>query len=346
MTSGNIVKDKIIIEKPKDASRLYNKSIFGRPLSGDKLELDLVEGVFLLSENKLKIYENKKEIKFQKLVEKATKKIPDFEIKYLVYKDLRKRGLTVKMYDKEENFTFYQCKKNPEKDFFVTVFSENNILSLNETVKLVNLAVKNKKELWFSIVDDEGDITYYNVSNIDLRGNSKKHIFSKGKGVLLDNRVIVFDEKLAKNLFEREFYGKFFESALQLSFVESLFLLENKVIEILSLNGKKISKNDFLKVAKKIQPDIDLRLLVFKDLKNRGLIVKTGFKFGSHFRVYTRSPDDIHAEYLVHVVDKDYEAVWSEFSRAVRLAHSVNKEIVFAKAGKNIEYIRFGRLRP
>jgi tRNA splicing endonuclease len=34
-------------------------------------------------------------------------------------------------------------------------------------------------------------------------------------------------------------------------------------------------------------------------------------------------------------------------SRAIRLAHSVNKEIIFACVEKNkIEYIKFGRLRP
>jgi tRNA-intron endonuclease len=66
-----------------------------------------------------------------------------------------------------------------------------------------------------------------------------------------------------------------------------------------------------------------------------------------HFRAYTKKPDVTHAEYLVHVVEKKFKSVWAEISRAVRLAHSVNKEIVFARLdGKNIDYIRLGRLRP
>ena len=95
------------------------------------------------------------------------------------------------------------------------------------------------------------------------------------------------------------------------------------------------------------QPDIDLRFNVFKDLKKRGLLVKTGFKFGAHFRAYTTKPDHTHAEYLIHVVDSDFKSSWAEISRAVRLAHSVNKEIVFAKVDETkIVYIKFGRLRP
>ena len=96
-----------------------------------------------------------------------------------------------------------------------------------------------------------------------------------------------------------------------------------------------------------MQSDVKSRLIVFKDLKKRGLIVKTGFKFGAHFRAYAQKPDDTHAEYLIHVVEKDFKSIWAEISRAVRLAHSVNKEIIFARIeNSKIDYIKFGRLRP
>ncbi|ENO11980.1 tRNA splicing endonuclease [Thermoplasmatales archaeon SCGC AB-539-C06] len=56
-----------------------------------------------------------------------------------------------------------------------------------------------------------------------------------------------------------------------------------------------------------------------------------------------KKPDEIHAEYLIHAVDKKFKRTWAEISRAVRLAHSVNKEIMFARVEENnIDYIRFG----
>ena len=77
------------------------------------------------------------------------------------------------------------------------------------------------------------------------------------------------------------------------------------------------------------------------------MLVKTGFKFGAHFRAYTKKPEETHAEYLVHVVPNGFKSTWAEISRAVRLAHSVNKEIAFARVEKNkIDYVKFGRLRP
>jgi tRNA-intron endonuclease len=135
---------------------------------------------------------------------------------------------------------------------------------------------------------------------------------------------------------------------LQLSVIEALYLMEKKFIEIMNIvNDGKISFNEFRKIVKKNQPNIKLILTVFRDLKKRGLIVKTGFKFGAHFRTYSNKPDKTHAEYLIHVVDKSFESSWPEISRAVRLAHSVNKEIMFSSIRDNrIDYIKFGRLRP
>ena len=129
--------------------------------------------------------------------------------------------------------------------------------------------------------------------------------------------------------------------------VEALYLLEKGFINIQAANGKKIAKDKLKKIIHKLQADLKLRLIIFKDLKKRGLIVKTGFKFGAHFRAYRKKPEETHAEYLVHVIEKGFKSSWAEISRAVRLAHSVNKEIVFAKVEKKqITYIKFGRLRP
>jgi tRNA-intron endonuclease len=126
-----------------------------------------------------------------------------------------------------------------------------------------------------------------------------------------------------------------------------MYLFKKNKINIKSIQGKKLSYKQCKEYISNLQPDITTRLIVFSDLKKHGLIIKTGFKFGAHFRVYTTLPDKTHAEYLVHVVDKDFKSIWAEISRAVRLAHSVNKVILFARViGKKIEYIKFGRLRP
>ena len=60
--SGELVDGEIFVKKPKDVGRLYTKSHFGKPLSGNKLQLDLLEGVFLLDEGKIRIFQNNNRI--------------------------------------------------------------------------------------------------------------------------------------------------------------------------------------------------------------------------------------------------------------------------------------------
>jgi tRNA-intron endonuclease len=348
MITGELAKDKIIISKPKEVGRLYNKSSYGKSLSGNKLELDLLEGTFLLGEKKLKVFHNKKEVDFQNLFQKSSEKIPYFEIKYLVYKDLRNRGHAIGLYDKIKGISFYQiANKKAKTGFLVSVFTEKDVFDIEKTSSLIKAASKISEKLWFAIVDEEGDITYYDVSILDIKGKNKDGVYKKSDAILFDNRVIVFDKKQAKNLFEKEFYGKPVNDGLQISLLEALYLKEKSIINITTVRFKKISKSSLMKIAIKIQPDLKNHYFVFKNLKKRGLIVKTGFKFGTHFRAYIKSPDETHAEFLVHVLSKDFKSIWSEMSRAVRLAHSVNKEIIFAKTSGNIiDYIKFGRLRP
>ena len=343
--TGELKDHSIIVEKPKDVGRLYNKSRMGQTLSGGILSLDLIEGCFLIDEGKINIFYNEQKINFEDLVKIASKDIDNFEIKYLVFKDLRKRGHIIKLSENKIYDLSQFNKKEKKPEFFVCVFSERDFFDIDKTHNLLDKLSKGSV-LWFAIVDDEGDITYYEVLHKDFKGNIKQRSYGKIKGIVLDNRVLIFDNK-KKDLFEKEFFGKPFGSALQLSFVEALYLIDRKVLSLEDKSNKKISKVKFLKYVKTKHSSILSNLHVFKDLKNHSLVVKTGFKFGTNFRVYTDHPDDIHAEYLVHVVDKDFTSLWSEFSRAVRLAHSVNKEIVFARIlREDVEYICFARLRP
>ena len=80
-------------------------------------------------------------------------------------------------------------------------------------------------------------------------------------------------------------------------------------------------------------------------MKERDFVVKTGLKFGSDFRVYEYVSEEIpHSKYLVNVFRKPIPAF--EIVRAVRLAHSVRKTLVFAcKDGERNRYIAVERIK-
>jgi len=347
--SGELINNHILVKKSSDIGRLYNKSHIGTLLSGNVLQLDLLEGVFLLDEGKMRLFQNKKQINFPQLLMLAAQQVPEFETKYLVFKDLRNRGHAINLCNNDAPVTFRKFKQNNQNvpSCIIAAFSERDILDIDATKQLIQQVTKKNNALWFALVDEEGDLTYYDVSGIDLSGDNSEQRYPKGTCILLKNRLILFDKKLADQLLQKEFFGKPFGEVLQLSFVEALYLLERDVLEIQTNDGKILSEAKCITLMQKLQPDIEQRLMVFKDLKQRGLLVKTGFKFGAHFRAYTKQPDKTHAEYLIHVVEKGFTSIWAEISRAVRLAHSVNKEFVFARIDdKTIDYIKLGRLRP
>ena len=347
--SGELVNDHILVKKVSDIGRLYNKSRIGTMLSSNILQLSLLEGVFLLDEGKMVLHQNRKQISFSSLLKLAVQRIPEFETKYLVYKDLRNRGHAITQIDDTTYVSFRKFKQKNE-DFsscVIAAYSERDILNIDITHQLIQQYTQKNNALWFALVDEEGDLTYYDISNVGLAGDIFEQRYPKGTAVLLKNRLIVFDKKLASQLLQKEFFGKPFGETLQLSFVEGLYLLKRNILTIQTTDGKTLSEENCIHLMQQLQPDIVQRLMVFQDLKRRGLLVKTGFKFGAHFRAYSKQPEATHAEYLIHVIEKGFTSIWAEVSRAVRLAHSVNKEFVFACiGGKNIDYIKLGRLRP
>ena len=129
---GELLENKIIVKKSKDVGRLYNKSRIGKTIAGNPLQLNLIEGVFLLDEDKIRIFDNGKEADFQRLVNLAADRISRFETKYLVFKDLRLRGCAVKLCDKGDSFDFYYLKKAEDKPYFISAFSERDQFKIKD----------------------------------------------------------------------------------------------------------------------------------------------------------------------------------------------------------------------
>ena len=146
--------------------------------------------------------------------------------------------------------------------------------------------------------------------------------------ILLNDRVIVKDEN-AHNLYNKRYYGNLTDFGLELSFIEALFLLTKNKIEIYD-DDKLITKEDLTNIIR--QKHIFSHYLVYKDLRIRGYIIKTGFKYGSDFRIYERghAPGDGHSNFLVKILSEEQEIKVRDFSSYVRVAHGVRKTLLLA----------------
>lgn len=169
----------------------------------------------------------------------------------------------------------------------------------------------------------------------------------KSLGILSGTKVIVGDNDLRSFLIDKGF-GEGDGRRHELSLVEALYLLENGKLEVVC-GDKNLDFESLLKVGSKAEKNFYAKYKVYADLRNRGLLVRTGFKFGCDFRVYERGGNikSSHSKYLVHVVAEEYMCSFPELARGIRLAENVNKTMVYAVVDEegDITYYQMERIR-
>ena len=134
----------------------------------------------------------------------------------------------------------------------------------------------------------------------------------------------------ARDLFETSRYGVLKGQKVNLAITEAVYLLEKEKIEIYDGRNHKLTYEELIKKAIKQQPDFFIRYSVFKNLRERGYIVKTALKFGADFRVYERGvkPGEDHAKWVVFPVYETKALTWYDFSAKNRVAHSTKKRLL------------------
>lgn len=130
-------------------------------------------------------------------------------------------------------------------------------------------------------------------------------------------------------LHEKSLFGKIEVDSLNLSLIEACYLLEKGRLNIYE-DDVECSVGYIIDLLKK--QDLFGKYVVYRDLKDRGFVIKTGFKYGSEFRLYNRGrdPDQGHSDYLVKIIFENYEINALDFASYVRVSHGVNKKLLLA----------------
>ena len=336
-------RESVIV--PGEAVEELGSSSFGRPVT-EGIKLTLVEAAYLLHKEKIDILEDGERLDFETFFGRASDRDKNFTRKYIVYRDLRERGYQIQ--PSPTDFRIYprggQPGKTPSK-YLVHIISEREITPIKKLLKCVETAENLKKELILAIVDEESDITFYKLKKSNpkekketkKRKDAKKQALPNGvKATLIRDRTIIWNPKISEQLHNQGFYGKLLNEHLQLSPVETAYLLKNRTItlHLHNTDKKPLTHTEFTELAERIEPDFKLKYQSYEDLRNRKLTPKTGFKFGAHFRTYTEPTTTInkttHSKYLIHAIPSTHIFQLPEFSRAARLAHSVRKHIIYA----------------
>ena len=162
--------NQYVLLPPSDPARdLYNASRFGKLLESGKLQLSLCEALFLVEKGKIIVVDGRgREINTESFLKKAKRLEPNFPVRYTVYKDLRLRGYIVKTALKfGADFRVYDRGVKPVEDhakWIVYPIYEAQTLTWYEFSAKNRVAHSTKKRLLVAIVDEESDVTYYEIA--------------------------------------------------------------------------------------------------------------------------------------------------------------------------------------
>ena len=312
--------DGVVAVGANARERYYDSRGYGRP-RGDGVELSRVEAAHLLYRGDLDSVDGRGISEF--LADND-----DIVVPFLVYKDLRDRGFYVSparegWVEDPEGVAFVVHPRG-EGPWDGTVRYRVRVLGERAAVELDSLG-----DVVLAVVDEESELTYLQTGVPEIGGTSSTPIDGPIEGDLLQDRVLCWEPP--PELYERGFYGQRMDrddETVQLSLLEAAHLAEAGALvvdggaETIEARGRAVEGDRF-----------DRRLAVYRTLRERGVVPKTGFKFGADFRTYENvdSVADLgHSELLVRVLSTDAVRSPRDLALDVRLAHGVRKRMVFA----------------
>jgi len=172
---GVLIKNQTIILEPNRQQELEQKG-YGE-MEKDKLFLKPFESLYLLYTGKLALFRGKKNIGFDLFLQICKKQDESILTKFLVYRDLRTRGYTVKDgFGFGSDFRVYAKGDFGEKGakFLVFGLNEGKQEKIGKLQKKVEEITKMGKEPIIAVIQRQGEIIYYKISRINFHQNTQK----------------------------------------------------------------------------------------------------------------------------------------------------------------------------
>ncbi len=208
-----------------------------------------------------------------------------------------------------------------------------NIKEFSKYLVYRDLRIKNFYPLFKEIKGEFNPEKIYKGKAIKFPEKIKEKLREKIKVRLTKDKYCVLEgesnslKKFIEHLYKKHWFGqigvykKSLGNIIFLERFEALFLEEKGFIKL-----KEKEKEELKKGFKD-------HYEVFKYWRERGFVIKTGFKFGTDFRIYEVGVNPFqfqHSLSVLHVFPRGFKMKVEELSRAIRVANSVRKTFILA----------------
>ena len=153
----------------------------------------------------------------------------------------------------------------------------------------------------------------------------------KIQATLLHNQI-TSNTSEAHTLHQKSRFGEKQNQKILYSLSEAFFLIQDNKMQLFDSRDKPLKENELLKKLQRLDKNFSLKYPVFKDLRQKGYIVKTALKFGAEFRVYEKGKQitKTHSKWLCYPVQENQSIKWQDFAAKNRVAHSSKKNLLIA----------------
>lgn len=160
-------------------------------------------------------------------------------------------------------------------------------------------------------------------------------------GQLISSRVYVNDRDMIREL-EQKGFGETDGKRFLLKQFEALYLLYTDRLTLTRRGGKEVDFASLVRTCQKEDPEIMTRFLIYRDLRNRGYVVKDGFGFGSDFRVYERGDyGQKGAKFLVFGLNEGRQEKMGQLQKKIDEIMQMGKEPIIAVIERRGEVIYY-----
>ena len=160
------------------------------------------------------------------------------------------------------------------------------------------------------------------------------------QGKIISDQACISDKTMIKEL-EQKGYGEIENGMLLLKQFETLYLLYAKRL-ILTKGKRQIDFDNYMAICKKTDSEVLTKFLIYRDLRNRGYVVKDGFGFGFDFRVYERGHfGEKGAKFLIFGLNEGQQEKMGNLQKKIEDITQMGKEPIIAVIERRGEVIYY-----